>query len=87
MADIILWRKNEQFDKKDFNVFMTMVATQARRLQQERGLPVTGLDREVSSDDGNGQASAKPRGGNFNKFKRLGKTNNSSAVMKTQDQC
>lgn len=38
MKDIMTWRKDEQFQKKDFNVFMREVSKQAKTLQEEGGL-------------------------------------------------
>lgn len=36
MESIVAWRKDEKFDKKNFNAFMREVATQAKNLQDER---------------------------------------------------
>lgn len=39
--------KKSQFEKKDFNAFMRVVAAQAKQLQQKEGLPATDLSRKV----------------------------------------
>lgn len=36
MMKIVKWRKDEGFDKKDFNRFMREVATQEKKLQEEK---------------------------------------------------
>lgn len=36
MKDIVLWRKDEQFDKKDFGAFMRELAVQAKKLEHEQ---------------------------------------------------
>lgn len=51
MTDIILLRKSEQFDEKDFNAFMRVVRKQKEWVRQERGLLGTKPQREISSEN------------------------------------
>lgn len=57
MRDIIKWRKDDQFGKRDFGDFMRELAKQAKRLEDEQGfvgqIPAeTAADSDSSQDDG-----------------------------------
>lgn len=48
---IITWRRYNQFHERDFCRFMREVAKQARELQQEIDISLSGLTNSMSSDE------------------------------------
>lgn len=51
IQSIIKWRKDEQFDKKNFNAFMREVAAQAKKLQEEKAFE-SGYISDSDTDKG-----------------------------------
>jgi len=72
MKDIVLWRKDDKFDKKDFRAFMRELASQAKKLEDEQSNAakfggINDSSDESGSESENGNTNRKPSKGKRNK--------------------
>lgn len=68
MKNIVLWRKDDNFDKKDFGAFMRELASQAKKLENEQSNALKMLHMSESSDE-----SGSEDGGNRKPSKKNGR--------------
>ena len=80
MKDILIWRKDEGFEKKDFGEFMRELAKQAKRLEEELVAASRRSDSDSDSDD---SATARRTSKHRNHRRKNGNKNGSGGSTKT----